>query len=302
MSFRRAKSLDKLLEQINNAFPGRDKTSDGWIGDAAHASRNSDHNPWVHDGKMGVVTAIDIDEDLNANGTLEKVITAIRASRDKRVKYIIYEGRITVQGSDLQRWKKYTGKNLHKQHAHISVHSDRKLYDSTADWDIGIKKTAAAEKPAEILPVAEPVKTPDVAANEPTVSQPPPASLVPVITPVVEVEQVTAEKEAEKEVSGIQASTAGAATFITTTLGGVIAFLSDKGWQIVVGVAIVGAAFFLARFWYANREKQRMANERQEREKRAHEIQMVTLKSAMDPALNTVRVIPQPIENSDTSV
>src|SRR5438105_4061792 len=101
--WRRSKSLVKLMSQINAAFPSRDTSSDGAIGDAEHATRGSDHNPWVKDGKMGVVTAQDIDEDLSTEiHSIEKIVDAIRASRDKRVKYIIYEGRITVQGSDLQ--------------------------------------------------------------------------------------------------------------------------------------------------------------------------------------------------------
>ncbi len=132
MSWRLAKSLIKLREQINAAYPSRDKTSDGTIGDTAHRNRKSDHNP----NDKGVVCAIDIDEDLRGNRTLEQVITAIRASRDKRVKYIIYEGRITEPGSDLQRWKKYTGANPHSHHAHISVNSDPRLYDDARDWSL----------------------------------------------------------------------------------------------------------------------------------------------------------------------
>lgn len=130
MSWRLATSLIKLREQINAEFPNRDKSSDGSIGDPAHSARKSDHNP----NPAGVVCAIDIDEDLNGDRTLEQVVTAIRASRDKRVKYIIYEGRITVQGNDLQSWKQYSGPNSHSHHAHISVVSD--LADSAEDWSI----------------------------------------------------------------------------------------------------------------------------------------------------------------------
>lgn len=139
MSWRIAKSLVRLKEQINAAFPNRDRTSDGGIGDAAHASRKSDHNPWVKDGQMGIVTAIDIDEDADSAGTLEPIIKAIQASRDPRVKYIIYEKRITQKG-DISRWslKPYTGKNPHDHHAHISVLPDKTLYDDARDWSLGI--------------------------------------------------------------------------------------------------------------------------------------------------------------------
>lgn len=135
--YRLAESLKTLRSQVNALFPNRDKTSDGWIGDAKHASRKSDHNPWVKDGKMGIVTALDIDEDLAPNiNSIESIVKSIQASRDPRVKYIIYEGRITVKG-DITKWKDYSGVNPHRHHAHISVHSDKRLYDSTAEWSIG---------------------------------------------------------------------------------------------------------------------------------------------------------------------
>jgi hypothetical protein len=61
--WRGAKALFRLRDQINATFPGRNKASDGLIGDAAHATRASDHNPWVIDNGVGVVTAIDITHD-----------------------------------------------------------------------------------------------------------------------------------------------------------------------------------------------------------------------------------------------
>lgn len=136
MSWRLAKSLTKLREQVNAAYPGRDKTSDGSIGDAAHATRKSDHNPWITYQGQGIVTAIDIDEDVDARGSVEHIVKAIQASRDPRVKYIIYEGRISVQG-DITKWKAYKGVNPHKHHAHISVNADPRLFDDTTAWDIG---------------------------------------------------------------------------------------------------------------------------------------------------------------------
>lgn len=131
MGWRLAESLKKLREQINQAYPNRDRASDGSIGNAEHSSRKSDHNP----NGAGVVCAIDIDEDLSPNNTVQGIVASIQASRDPRVKYIIYEGRITVKG-DITKWKPYSGVNPHKHHAHISVQPLVQLYDNKADWDI----------------------------------------------------------------------------------------------------------------------------------------------------------------------
>lgn len=92
--WRAAKSLQVLRNQVNERAPDRSKASDGFIGDAAHASRASDHNPWVLDGNMGVVTAFDITHDPARGCDANELAEAIRGSRDPRVKYIIWNRRI----------------------------------------------------------------------------------------------------------------------------------------------------------------------------------------------------------------
>ena len=125
MKPRLSKSAIRLREQIDNVFPDRDKSSDGWIGDLRHSSRKSDHNP---DGQ-GWVRAVDIDRDLNGKGRkpdlMPDLVDQIRLaakSGDKRVSYIIFDGKIASSRA-AWRWRTYNGINQHTHHAHISFSS-----------------------------------------------------------------------------------------------------------------------------------------------------------------------------------
>ena len=119
---RLSKSAIQLREQIDDAFPGRDRTSDGWIGDTRHAARKSDHNP----DAQGWVRAIDVDRDLaGKNGKpdlmpdLADQIRLAGKSGDKRIAYIIFNGKI-ASPRKAWRWRPYDGINKHNHHAHIS--------------------------------------------------------------------------------------------------------------------------------------------------------------------------------------
>lgn len=133
--WRLAKSLERLRTEVNTMVPGRDKSSDGTIGDAAHASRSSDHNPWVMDGKMGVVTGMDITHNPARGLDVHAMAERVRLSRDPRIKYIISNRRIASFDKDW-KWRPYSGKNPHDHHAHFSVRQDKKLYDDVSDWVI----------------------------------------------------------------------------------------------------------------------------------------------------------------------
>lgn len=150
MAWRMAKSLDRLLKQLNEASPNRSKISDGGIGDAKHASRSSDHNPHVMDGKTGVVTARDFTHDPAHGVDARKLAEALVASRDNRIKYIISNGEIVSgqTGASPWVWRKYNGSNPHTKHVHISVRGEKALYDLTEDWAIPGVSPAKASKPA----------------------------------------------------------------------------------------------------------------------------------------------------------
>ena len=107
-----------LREQINRAFPNRDRRSDGWVGDTSHSARKSDHNPTPE----GWVRAIDVDANISDDPKTSYVLAnqlRLLARRDRRLSYIIYSGKIASRRS-LWRFKKYTGINPHTSHLHIS--------------------------------------------------------------------------------------------------------------------------------------------------------------------------------------
>jgi hypothetical protein len=135
-NWRAAKSLLALRKQVNDQWPDRLKASDGIIGDAEHATRDSDHNPWVKDGAMGVVTAIDITHDPAHGMDAQKVVDALVASRDPRIKYIIWSKQILSATVKPWTWRPYTGKNPHTKHFHLSVSANKSLYDDVSPWRI----------------------------------------------------------------------------------------------------------------------------------------------------------------------
>jgi len=154
MTWRTAKSLDILLRQINALSPNRDKSSDGSIGDESHASRSSDHNPWVHDAEgNGVVTARDFTNDPKHGVVSDKIAHMLIDSRDDRIKYVISNGKIASGSGQAQPawvWRKYTGTNPHDHHCHVSVKPDRAHYDDDGPWqlDLSIPPVVANAKPS----------------------------------------------------------------------------------------------------------------------------------------------------------
>jgi len=127
MTWRTAKSLDILLRQINALSPNRDKSSDGSIGDESHASRSSDHNPWVHDAEgNGVVTARDFTNDPKHGVVSDKIAHMLIDSRDDRIKYVISNGKIASGSGQAQPawvWRKYTGTNPHTAESDVSANT-----------------------------------------------------------------------------------------------------------------------------------------------------------------------------------
>jgi hypothetical protein len=137
MSWRLAGALKQLLAEVNAEFPGRPKQSDGTIGDLAHSSRTSDHNP----NSSGVVTALDVTEAwVGGHRVADNILYLLLERRDPRVKYIIHEGSMwsSYPKGGYPAWAKrpYTGSNKHFQHIHVSVHGHPDLADDRAGWGL----------------------------------------------------------------------------------------------------------------------------------------------------------------------
>lgn len=151
----------KLRDQINKRWPKRDKRSDGWIGDRAHAARISDHNP----DRKGIVRAIDIDENLGIgvlrNGRQARILAdqlldyaASGLPGADRLKYVVYENRIASGTYRSVWWKWRPGSWGHTAHIHVSFTSEADTDDRvwplpclTSDRQIA-RRWAAALKAA----------------------------------------------------------------------------------------------------------------------------------------------------------
>jgi hypothetical protein len=116
-----SKAGQQLRLQVDDSYPDRDRTSDGWIGDTRHQARPSDHNPDAE----GIVRAIDIDRDLSGKKKpdlmpdLADQLRLCAKRGDKRISYIIFDGRI-ASSKKAWAWRPYTGSNKHNHHCHIS--------------------------------------------------------------------------------------------------------------------------------------------------------------------------------------
>ncbi|QYG01311.1 MULTISPECIES: hypothetical protein [Massilia] len=138
--WRVAESLSTLRAQIDAAYPGRSKKSDGTIGDARHQDTGSDHNPHIVDGTVGVVTAFDITHDPAHGCDAGQIAARLHAARDPRIKYIIWNRRIAnslpIGGAPAWAWRAYTGRNPHDKHCHVSVKAASNFYDDASSWPL----------------------------------------------------------------------------------------------------------------------------------------------------------------------
>lgn len=152
MSWKLSAAAERLRAEINTLFPGRDKASDGAVGDTAHSARESDHNP----DENGWVRAIDIDEDVWGKNNQDPTIANVLAARlaaigkmDPRIKYVIFEGKIWSKSLN---WKgrPYDGPNPHGHHIHVSFNKCGDEDGSPFGLVAELKQEVAAAKPVVV--------------------------------------------------------------------------------------------------------------------------------------------------------
>ena len=121
-----------VLRQATAIKPSRKKASDGLLPSAAHLKQNpnSDHNTGfavdlTHDPVNGI-DCFNLYEELKA---------------DKRVKYLIFHGKIW---SAKNGESKYDGVNQHNKHLHISIKEG--CGDDTSPWFPWLGKPKAVNK------------------------------------------------------------------------------------------------------------------------------------------------------------
>jgi hypothetical protein len=98
-----------VLRQATAQQPKRNKASDGLLPSAAHlkASPTSDHNTGY---------AVDLTHDLKHGIDCAELFEKLQ--EDKRVKYLIFRGRIWSKEKGVSE---YSGSNPHNSHLHISI-------------------------------------------------------------------------------------------------------------------------------------------------------------------------------------
>ena len=121
-----------VLRQATALWPKRKKASDGLLPSKAHVHQNpnSDHNSGY---------AVDLTHDPDKGVYCQVIYEELQ--KDKRVKYLIFKGKIwsAKNGEHI-----YTGINKHNKHLHISIKEG--CGDDTSPWFPWVPKAKAINK------------------------------------------------------------------------------------------------------------------------------------------------------------
>lgn len=154
-----------LRDQVNKKWETRDKSSDGWIGDAAHQANSgwgtNGTGSYHNQDPNGVVHAIDLDEDFLGKGKggqkiamefAEQLATYCREGKDNgRIAHIVYEGK--VASATANNWHFRGSGYSHFQHIHISFTNKADKDGSKFLLPIFENVKPPAPKPEQKIPV-----------------------------------------------------------------------------------------------------------------------------------------------------
>jgi len=128
-----------VLRQATKLFPKRNKASDGLLPSAAHlkASPNSDHNTGH---------AVDLTHDPKSGIDCHELFQKFKD--DKRVVYLIFDGKIWSRARASEGDRRYTGGNPHSKHMHVSI--DPKHENDKSSWFPWTKKKVFSSPDAVI--------------------------------------------------------------------------------------------------------------------------------------------------------
>lgn len=153
--------LQNLRRQVNDAFPARDKASDGWIGDAAHQAETSGHNPddtagsrpaWNGDpDALPEVRAWDMDSDLGQPGVdAQDVVDHIRRLPGLTgvLRYMIFNHRMYHERDGFAPTA-YDGASGHEEHIHFEG-AWAQAADSNTTFDYRLEDIPMPLNPADL--------------------------------------------------------------------------------------------------------------------------------------------------------
>jgi hypothetical protein len=128
-----AHSLVVLRDEVDKEHPGRDRRSDGWIGDTRHgASGMPENGGSKHNAnRRKVVDARDFD-----SSALDKGRFVARAIKHPSTRNVIYDRKIRSKGyaGGLRVAHAYHGPNPHTEHIHVDIEMTVQAENDGRSW------------------------------------------------------------------------------------------------------------------------------------------------------------------------
>ena len=132
-----------VLRQATAIAPSRMKASDGLLPSNAHLKQSptSDHNTGF---------AVDLTHDPKHKINCDDIFQKLK--EDKRVKYLIFKGKIWSKERAGEGDREYTGSNKHNKHLHISIEED--MGKDTSPWFWWLNQPSiVSQVAAKVVPV-----------------------------------------------------------------------------------------------------------------------------------------------------